>query len=620
MFGGATAEQQQHTGHGGEVTVTNRDFRGIMRDRRVSEHRIIAVRIGLVLSWALLTILGAAVVGQSRLGDAEISIALAADAIGLTILTVAPWRALAYRPLGDAYMVLWAALLVAGIFTADSIRTLPPLLAAYVLVVAFGGVTARSPITLAIIGGVGIAGYTVDLVGRGGTASGAELAIGVGLLAMTAAVASSASLRLVRTARVANRRLDRLRAREKALRAEEEHLSHLYGVAAAIGAGTKMADVVGEIARRMATALDCSVALLLHYRPEEPMLEVLSPIWVAGQPVRAQGRELHLNGGGVPQQVFVSGRPTTSSDPLVMNAEPLFADLGITTMAAAPLHLESEAIGVVIVADKAAGEFTSTDVDRLTALAAPAALIIDHLGRFEQARLLGEEMAEVARMKGDFVSVVSHELRTPLTSIIGALATLSRPQLAPDDPNARELLASARRQADRLKGLIEDLLVVSRLDNRAVPLHLEPVDVGVLLREVVRQVPDTHDRVRVDLSPTLPTVSTDATHLERIFTNLLSNAIRYAPESPIEIVGRVHGGDVHVSVIDHGPGIPYELHDHVFNRFTQVADAHTRHRGGTGLGLSIVRGLTEAMGGRVWFEPTVGGGATFVVALPQSVF
>ena len=69
-------------------------------------------------------------------------------------------------------------------------------------------------------------------------------------------------------------------------------------------------------------------------------------------------------------------------------------------------------------------------------------------------------------------------------------------------------------------------------------------------------------------------------------------------------------------MIDHGPGIPYELHDHIFDRFTQVAGHETRSKGGTGLGLSIVRGLTEAMGGRVWFEPTIGGGATFTFGLP----
>ena len=82
-------------------------------------------------------------------------------------------------------------------------------------------------------------------------------------------------------------------------------------------------------------------------------------------------------------------------------------------------------------------------------------------------------MAELAQMKTDFVSVVSHELRTPLTSIIGSLKTLQRPELAPSVPSARELVTTAERQAHRLRALIEDLLVVSRLDNRALPMRPE---------------------------------------------------------------------------------------------------------------------------------------------------
>ena len=76
-------------------------------------------------------------------------------------------------------------------------------------------------------------------------------------------------------------------------------------------------------------------------------------------------------------------------------------------------------------------------------------------------------------------------------------------------------------------------------------------------------------------------------------------------------------GAVHISVIDHGPGIPYDLRDHVFDRFTQLQPAETRVEGGTGLGLSIVKGLADSLGARVWFEPTIGGGATFTVALPE---
>jgi two-component system, OmpR family, sensor kinase len=99
-------------------------------------------------------------------------------------------------------------------------------------------------------------------------------------------------------------------------------------------------------------------------------------------------------------------------------------------------------------------------------------------------------------------------------------------------------------------------------------------------------------------------------------TNLIDNALKYAPRAEIAVLGRLRGNEVYLSVVDHGPGIPYEHHEHIFDRFTQIERRETRGYGGTGLGLSIVRGLSEAMGGRTWFEPTVGGGATFTVAVP----
>ena len=213
-------------------------------------------------------------------------------------------------------------------------------------------------------------------------------------------------------------------------------------------------------------------------------------------------------------------------------------------------------------------------------------------------------------------STVSHELRTPLTSIIGSLRTLQRPQLAPADPNAQQLLSTAHRQANRLKSLIEDLLVVSRIDNQALPVRPQLIDLETFLADTAMGVPDAEGMVTLDIEPEASQLRCDPDHLGRIITNLLYNAIKYAPGSPLEIWARQRRGEVWLSVIDHGPGIPYELHDHIFDRFTQIAGHETRSKGGTGLGLSIVRGLTEAMGGRVWFEPTIGGGATFTVGLP----
>ena len=115
----------------------------------------------------------------------------------------------------------------------------------------------------------------------------------------------------------------------------------------------------------------------------------------------------------------------------------------------------------------------------------------------------------------------------------------------------------------------------------------------------------------------LPTVETDEEHLRRVLTNLVENALKYAPESTVEIVGRLNDDEVWISVVDHGPGIPYELHDHIFERFTQVHAPDTRVSGGTGLGLSIVRSLVAAHGGRIELESEPGK-TEFRVTLPAA--
>jgi signal transduction histidine kinase len=225
-------------------------------------------------------------------------------------------------------------------------------------------------------------------------------------------------------------------------------------------------------------------------------------------------------------------------------------------------------------------------------------------------------MEELARMKSDFVSVVSHELRTPLTSIIGALATIARPELAPGQPAALELLESARNQADRLRRLIEDLLVVSRIEGQALPRHPEEVDLSRFLPETVGVLSEAEQIVQVRVEPNT-LIKTDPDHIRRIVINLVENAIKHAAGSPIEVAVATDEERVTIDVVDHGPGIPAAERAKIFDQFTQLEPSVTRSQGGTGLGLSIVRGLAQAMEGDVTIHDTPGGGATFRVELPR---
>jgi signal transduction histidine kinase len=134
-------------------------------------------------------------------------------------------------------------------------------------------------------------------------------------------------------------------------------------------------------------------------------------------------------------------------------------------------------------------------------------------------------MEELAQLKSDFVSVVSHELRTPLTSIIGSLDTIARPELAPPNNSAMSLLDSARNQAGRLRQLIENLLMTSRIDNQALPQHPTEIDLEPFIRSVLNEIPAAARLVSVQISDPV-TIRVDPDHLGRVLINLVQNALK----------------------------------------------------------------------------------------------
>jgi len=163
--------------------------------------------------------------------------------------------------------------------------------------------------------------------------------------------------------------------------------------------------------------------------------------------------------------------------------------------------------------------------------------------------------------------------------------------------------------------MIEDLLVVSRIDNNALPQQPREINLSTFIPDIVFNIPKTEEFVSLDVPPRI-LLEADPDHLGRIITNLVDNALKYAPDSPIEIVAR--GGDrATIRVIDHGPGIPTKQREAAFARFTQLEPSDTRSQGGTGLGLSIIKGLAQQMGGDITLKETPGGGATFEVDLPK---
>jgi len=403
-------------------------------------------------------------------------------------------------------------------------------------------------------------------------------------------------------------------SREDQIDQQRLDFERLYAVSATLARAESLAEIVPHLVGTICKYLDAQVGVVLLYNAERHRLEVMSPIWVNGYPLDTDPIVLDVASPAIVAQVYRSGRPFFVREiDQETDAHVLLSDLGLSQALVAPLKVENLRVGAIIVGDPYVGSFNESQLDQLGSLAAPAGLVLSQIGRYEAQAEMARRLEEVAQMKTDFVSTVSHELRTPLTSIIGSLDTVNRPELAPTEATAQQLLSTARRQAGRLQRLIDDLLVVSRIDRGAIPVHLEPVSLKQAFEEVDRVV---SVQPSFTIEPDDLEVEADRDHLSRILINLVENAAKYAVGSPVELYAWERPSKAVIAVVDHGPGIPEDEKDRVFERFTQIDQSDTRSKGGTGLGLSIVKSLAEVMRGEVRVEATEGGGATFVVELP----
>lgn len=404
--------------------------------------------------------------------------------------------------------------------------------------------------------------------------------------------------------------------KEAKLEQQRLDFERLYAVSATLARAESLSEIVPHLVGTICKYLDAQVGVVLLHDGEMQRLEVMSPIWVNGYPLETDPISVEINAPSVVAQTYRAARPIyvrrIDDD---TDSHVLLKDLGLKQALVAPLKVESMRVGVIVVGDPYEGDFTEDQLDQLGSLAAPAGLVLSQIGRYEAQAEMTRRLEEVAQMKTDFVSTVSHELRSPLTSIIGSLDTVNRPELAPPEPASQQLLISARRQAGRLQRLIEDLLVVSRIDRGAIPVHPEAVEVKEIFDEVSRTVSIDPS---MTVEPANLAVYADRDHFLRILINLVENAAKYAPDSPVELYAWQKNNRALMAVVDHGPGIPDDARESIFERFTQLDQSDTRSKGGTGLGLSIVKSLTEVMNGSVRIEATEGGGATFVIDLPAA--
>ncbi|MFB3738706.1 MAG: sensor histidine kinase [Candidatus Velamenicoccus archaeovorus] len=429
-------------------------------------------------------------------------------------------------------------------------------------------------------------------------ASAVIFRVGVELAVALVAGLMSRSLR-----READHARERAALAEEAARREAAARRELSAFHTAVLAGVAADDVRGAIRSMTATIardleLDALGILLLED-------DRLAAEGVHGLPGYPSGAHLTL-GEGVAGRAALEGVPAQGG-----------ARADGTAEAAVPLRVGTDLLGVLHVATRA-GRIEDDTLATLAALGDQIAMVIHAaLLRDRQDETL-RRLRELDEMKSDFVAITSHELRTPLAAVRGFVNTLQRKMDVLTPEEVQEFLAIVERQTDRLIRLVEDLLVVSRIEAGTLALEPQAVHPSELLDHVVTGFGDRAERIRYVVGPDLPELFVaDPGRLGQVLTNLLENALKFSPPDTAVGLSLLRDGEHLVfRVRDEGIGIPPHEVDRIFERFHQTDAAVTRAAEGAGLGLYITRKLVEAMGGRIDVASELGAGSTFTVRLP----
>lgn len=306
----------------------------------------------------------------------------------------------------------------------------------------------------------------------------------------------------------------------------------------------------------------------------------------------------------------------------------------------APISLGENFFGCIEIFKETS--FTSEDATCFQTIAQQVSLPLKSATLYQEIIETNAKLERLERLKSEFISIVSHELRTPLTSIKNSLDILMSGRCGKITPASEKFLAMAMRNVQRLSGIINDLLDLSKIEAGKMDFHFAPTNINTVINYVKSALSEVAKTKGLNLVTeeyqNIPDITADSRRLEQVLTNLVSNAIKFTPEGKtITISSRLVNADdikvneyfkdsiqnlsgeyVEVCVKDEGIGIESKNLLHAFDKFAQIENSLSRKAGGTGLGLPIAKQLLDAHKGAIWCDSEINKGSKFYFIIPVS--
>ena len=371
-----------------------------------------------------------------------------------------------------------------------------------------------------------------------------------------------------------------------------------------------------EAVEAITTALPVDAAVIRQLDPSTGKLTIAAATGVSERFVTTAGALAF--GEGLAGRVVLHDQPMVVEDARRDEALTGLARAeGIAAAAVIPIHARDSLLGTLSTFCYRPRRFRAADLELLQTIADQVGIALENARLYADQRQRASEMEAVARLKNEFAATISHELRTPMTIVKTAFDGLAHKWATLTDERRLEYVRVGQIGAERLKRLLENMLLVARIEEQGAHLRVAPVSPRAVVAEAVAEVASRHAReIANRVGEGLPQVAADHGGLCEVLTHLLDNAARYSDRAaPIAIWALVAEGSVVLAVDDRGCGIAPEDMPRLFQRFERF-DRTIRSDAGTGLGLYIARRLVESMHGAIWADSRPGEGSRFHVRLP----